>query len=257
MQKNLLKMITIHKIKSYLAILLLLIFSSLFVYSKKKSNQNPDFVEYIVNPKKQQVKMFWKDDKQNNFVSISNLKSWLNTNKKELVFACNGGMYHKGYAPVGLFIENKITKAKIDTTTQTGNFYLKPNGIFYITNDNIAGVCETEKFENKNIKYATQSGPMLVIDGKTHPGFKEGSANVNIRNGVGILPNNSVVFAMSKKEINLYDFAKYFKDLGCKNALFFDAFVSRTYLPSQNWNQTDGDFGVIVAVTKDAKPIKK
>jgi uncharacterized protein YigE (DUF2233 family) len=243
--------------KKYILLLIIICFASFFIYSKKQINQNNDFVEYVVNPKKQQIKMFWKDEKQTNFVSISNLKSWLISNKKVLIFACNGGMYNKGYAPVGLFIENKITKAKIDTTTQTGNFYLKPNGIFYITNDNIAGVCQTEKFKNKNIKYATQSGPMLIIDGAIHPSFKEGSANVNIRNGVGILPNNSVVFAMSKKEINLYDFAKYFKDLGCKNALFLDGFVSRTYLPEQNWTQTDGNFGVIVAVTKDSKPIKK
>ncbi len=241
-------------LKNYLIIFSILILSCFFISSKK---QNNDFVEYIVNPKKQSIKMFWKDDKQYNFKSIANLKSWLHLNKKELVFACNGGMYHKGYAPVGLFIENKITKAKIDTTSNQGNFYLKPNGIFYVTNDNKLGVCQTEKFIDKNIKYATQSGPMLVIDGTIHPSFKEGSANVNIRNGVGILPNGNILFSMSKKEINLYDFAKYFKDLGCKNALFFDAFVSRTYLPEQNWTQTDGDFGVIIAVVKDFKTLKK
>ena len=231
----------------FIAMLIVVMF---FINAKKADNKNDNFIEYIVNPKKQNIKLFWKNDKKENFVSISNLKSWLNKNKKELVFACNGGMYHKGYVPVGLFIENKIKQTKIDTTSNQGNFYLKPNGIFYITNDNSAGVCQTEKFIDKNIKYATQSGPMLVIDGQIHPSFKEGSTHVNIRNGVGILPNNSVIFAMSKNDINLYDFAKYFKEMGCKNALFFDAFVSRTYLPEQKWIQTDGDFGVIVAVTK-------
>ncbi len=166
-------------------------------------------------------------------------------------------MYQKNLSPVGLYIENKIIKTKIDTTTQVGNFYLKPNGIFFITNDNKAGVCQTEKFINKNIKYATQSGPMLVIDGAIHPSFNEGSTNLNIRNGVGILPNGNTIFSMSKKDINFYDFAKYFRDLGCKNALYFDGFVSRTYLPEQNWIQTDGNFGIIVAVVKDSKTIKK
>ncbi len=244
-------------LKNYILIVPILFLVTFFIYSKKIENQNDNFVEYIVNPKKNQVKMFWKDNKENNFTSIANLKSWLNKNKKELIFATNGGMYHKGYAPVGLFIENKITKTKVDTTSNEGNFYLKPNGIFYVTNDNKAGVCKTEKFNNKNIKYATQSGPMLVIDGEIHPSFKEGSTNVNIRNGVGILPDNSVIFSMSKKDINLFDFAKYFKNLGCKNALFFDAFVSRTYLSEQNWKQTDGDFGVMIAVVKDSKTIKK
>lgn len=70
--------------------------------------------------------MFWKDDKQANFINFISLKSRLNSNKQELIFACNGGMYHKGYEPVGLFIENEITKAKIDTTSNQGNFYLNP-----------------------------------------------------------------------------------------------------------------------------------
>jgi uncharacterized protein YigE (DUF2233 family) len=91
---------------------------------------------------------------------------------------------------------------------------------------------------------------MLVIDGAIHPAFVAGSANLNIRNGVGVLPNNELVFAMSKKEINFYDFAQYFKDLGCKNALYLDGFVSRTYLPEKNWKQEDGDFGVIIGVVK-------
>lgn len=91
---------------------------------------------------------------------------------------------------------------------------------------------------------------MLVIDGKLHPKFNEGSKNLNIRNGVGILPNGNVLFAMSKKKINFYDFAQYFKKLGCKNALYLDGFVSRTYLPSKGYKTNGGKFGVIIGVVK-------
>ncbi|HXB14083.1 MAG TPA: phosphodiester glycosidase family protein, partial [Bacteroidia bacterium] len=80
-----------------------------------------------------------------------------------------------------------------------------------------------------------------------------GSKNLNIRNGVGILPDGKVVFAMSKSEINFYDFAEYFKNLGCRNALYLDGFVSRAYLPEQNWIQTDGDFGVLIGITEKLK----
>jgi uncharacterized protein YigE (DUF2233 family) len=112
-------------------------------------------------------------------------------------------------------------------------------------------ICTTTDFiNNGQINYATQSGPMLVIDGEIHPIFKEGSKNLNIRNGVGILPDKKVVFAMSKKEINFYDFANYFKKLGCKNALYLDGFVSRAYLPEKKWVQTDGNFGVMIGITK-------
>ena len=163
----------------------------------------------------------------------------------------NGGMYKKDNSPQGLFIEDGTVRAALDTTSGVGNFYMKPNGIFYLTNDNRAAVCQTKAFiNNGKIKFATQSGPMLLIDGQIHPAFKKGSANVNIRNGVGILPDSTVIFSMSRREVNFYDFAEFFASMGCKNALYLDGFVSRTYLPEENWKQLDGNFGVIIGVTK-------
>ena len=35
-------------------------------------------------------------------------------------------------------------------------------------------------------RFATQSGPMLVIDGKIHPAFIEDSTDRKPRNGVGV-----------------------------------------------------------------------
>lgn len=225
-----------------------------FVFGKKIENDDIRFVSYVVNPKKQHVALYWKNEKQENFRNIENLKLWLSKRNKELLFGMNGGMYKKDYAPQGLFIEGKIMKASLDTTSGNGNFYLKPNGIFYLTTDNTPFVCETANFiENANIKYATQSGPMLVIDGKIHSAFKENSTNLNIRNGVGILPNNSIMFAMSKEAINFYQFAEFFRKNGCKNALYLDGFVSRTYLPEKKWIQTDGNFGVLIGVSQEIK----
>lgn len=222
-----------------------------FVFAQKEKYTDDRFVTYIVDTKKQDIKLYWKDDKQENFKSILNLKSWLDNKHQKLLFAMNGGMYKQDNSPQGLFIENQGTVTPLDTASGNGNFYLKPNGIFYITTNNIPIICATTKFtDNGQIKYATQSGPMLVIDGQIHPAFKEGSTNLNIRNGVGILPDNKIIFAMSKKEINFYDFANYFKSLGCKNALYLDGLVSRTYLPEKEWIQTDGNFGVLIGVTK-------
>ena len=223
---------------------------SIFALTQRAKIIDERFISYTVDPKKQDLKLYWKDEKQQNFKSIQNLKTWLEKNNKTLLFAMNAGMYKQDYSPLGLFIDDHKTKAALNRKSGEGNFYLKPNGVFYITTDNSPAICNTTKFiDNGKIKYATQSGPMLVIDGKIHPAFKEGSTNLNIRNGVGILPDNRIVFAMSKKEINLYDFAIYFKNMACKNALYLDGFVSRTYLPEQNWIQTDGDFGVIIGVT--------
>ncbi len=231
--------------------LLLVLSIGIIAFTTNKNSIDEDILAYIVDIKKQDLQFYWKDDNGQPFKSIQNLKNYVELKNTTLIFAMNGGMFKKDFSPQGLFTQNKKNLIDIDTDNGNGNFYLKPNGIFYITTDNIPFVCKTDVFKNKGkVKYATQSGPMLIIDGKMHSAFKEGSTNLNIRNGVGILPNNKIVFAMSKKEINFYDFAKYFQSLGCKNALYLDGFVSRTYLPEKNWTQTDGNFGVIIGVTK-------
>ena len=233
---------------SLLAILILLTVG-IYAFTRPKSD-NDSFISYKVDLKKQNLKLYWKNDKNEPFQSLGNLKNWLAKNKQTLVFAMNAGMYTTDNSPLGLFIQDKKTITTINKRSGDGNFYLKPNGVFYTTTDNIATICKTENFvPNSKIKYATQSGPMLVINGQIHPDFVSGSKNLNIRNGVGILPNNTIIFVMSKKEINFYDFAKYFKDLGCTNALYLDGFVSRTYLPEKQWTEIDGNFGVIVGVT--------
>ncbi len=232
--------------------IILFVFTNGLILSCKTPVTDASFVSYTVNPKEQKVQLFWKDDQQVIFSSIENLKTWLAKNKKELIFAMNAGMYKPDHSPQGLYIENGLTLTPLDTTKGTGNFYMQPNAVFYLTKEQMPVVCPTNQFKNDgNVQYATQSGPMLVIDGHIHPTFQADSKNLNIRNGVGILPDGQILFAMSKKEINFYDFAMFFKKQGCKNALYLDGLVSRTYLPEKNWVQTDGDFGVMIGVTKD------
>lgn len=239
--------------KYKLGIIVTICLASTFLLSCLKGS-DANFVVYSVNPATENVTFYYKNNRNENFGSILNLKNWLSSKNQDLVFATNGGMYKKDRSPQGLFIQNKKELAPIDLKDGSGNFYLKPNGVFCISDDNTPYITESHAFESrKNIKFATQSGPMLVSNGEIHKSFNKASANLNIRNGVGIMPDNTVVFVMSKKEINFYDFAEYFKSKGCKNALYLDGFVSRTYCPKENWSQTDGDFGVIIAVTKDKK----
>lgn len=244
----------VYKITTILLILIPYI-SFTPIDTKLPQQTTSKFLSYEVDLSTQQLDFYWKDNTGKNYGSLQNLKTSLQQEGNELVFAMNGGMYLKDRSPQGLFIEKGIIKAPIDTL-QGGktNFYLHPNGVFYITNDNKATITATTTFTSSSeIKYATQSGPMLLIDGAIHPKFTEGSSNVHIRNGVGILPNGNVLFAMSKQTTNFYDFACFFQDKGCKNALYLDGFVSRTYLPSQDWEQLDGNFGVIIAETKRKK----
>lgn len=212
---------------------------------------NKNILSYVVNPQKQHLALYWQNDSARTFKSIAALKNWLNSKKQKLIFAMNGGMYQTDNRPLGLFINHGKTIKALNTAQGTGNFYMAPNGVLYITKSKQASICQTKEFKNTpQVDYATQSGPMLVFNGQINRAFKAGSTNLNIRNGVGILPGNRLLFAMSKEPVNFYDFALYFKTCGCKNALYLDGFVSRTYLPEKQWEQTDGNFGVIIAVTE-------
>jgi uncharacterized protein YigE (DUF2233 family) len=132
-------------------IILLLLIPSVSFYFKKKEDDR--FVSFIVNPKKQPFVFYYQNDKQENYKSILNLKLALEQKQKKLLFATNGGMYKKDHSPQGLFIQNYKTITPIDTNSGGGNFYLLPNGVFYITDKNIAHICKTEDFKKNKIRH--------------------------------------------------------------------------------------------------------
>ena len=225
----------------------------LFFYCQpaKTDQAESRFVTFIADPKTSDIQFYWKDENGKPFMLLQNLKTHLEKKGKKLRFAMNGGMYMENTTPLGLFIENGKTIRPLNTRKAGGNFYLQPNGVFLLTTSGEARITETSVFQpDPAIKFATQSGPMLLINGNLNPLFKVNSENLNIRNGVGILPNKKVIFAMSKEAINFYEFAKFFQKQGCQQALYLDGYVSRTYLPEQNWQQLDGDFGVIIGITE-------
>jgi uncharacterized protein YigE (DUF2233 family) len=235
--------------------LLLFCVITLGVVFARRPTAGSRFVSYEVDPRRQPVQLFYQDERGQRFGSIGRLRAWLAQRHYTLVFAMNGGMYSPGGVPKGLFIERGRPVTPLDTGRGPGNFYLRPNGVFYLTTGRRAGICATGQFRGgPGVAYATQSGPLLLVDGQVNPLFTPGSANVVVRNGVGQRPDGRLVFAMSSEPVNLYDFAAYFKDLGCRDALYLDGFVSRLYLPEKNYRQTDGDFGVIVGVARPGGP---
>lgn len=167
--------------------------------------------------------------------------------------ATNAGMYTPENVPCGLYIENgRQVKSITLATNGTGNFFMQPNGVFLLTKSD-AKVVSSQEFSdyNRQAIYATQSGPMLVHKGVVNNNFTDGSANINIRSGVGVNGQGRVVFAISQELVNFYDFASLFKDdLKCDNALFLDGAISRMYLPQLHINDTGGNFGAMIGVVK-------
>jgi uncharacterized protein YigE (DUF2233 family) len=169
-----------------------------------------------------------------------------------LAFAMNAGMYQPDLSPVGLYIENGQQRAPIITSDGPGNFGLLPNGVFCIGSK--FSVVESRAFKAKKPKcrYATQSGPMLVIAGRLHPQFKPTSDSFHIRNGVGVSADGKTAFfAISNRAVNFASFARLFRDaLGTPNALYFDGSVSRLMAPELSRAGTGFSIGPIVGLVQ-------
>jgi uncharacterized protein YigE (DUF2233 family) len=210
---------------------------------------------------KEDLRMFWRGEDGKPYRTFAALATNLEAKGKSLRFAMNGGMYREDLRPVGLYIENGLELTPANNATVTGapsqipNFYKKPNGVFYI-GDGIAGVLETGQFlaHRPKANFATQSGPMLLIDGAIHPAFIVNSIDRKPRNGVGVSSPTSVHFVITKGWVSFYEFARFFRDgLGCKNALFLDGGVAPgLYAPELGRNDppAHGGYGPIIGVVE-------
>ncbi|EJN06524.1 putative periplasmic protein [Phyllobacterium sp. YR531] len=145
------------------------------------------------------------------------------------ILAMNAGMYEHDLSPVGLYVEDGKQTGNLRADDGEGNFFLKPNGVFFIGKDGLPGILETGAFAavTPQVRIATQSGPMLVINNQVHPRFEPNGTSRFIRNGIGLRDANTVVLAISMVPVSFGSFARLFKDgLGCANALYFDGTIS-------------------------------
>lgn len=165
------------------------------------------------------------------------------------LFAMNAGMYHADLAPVGLHVEDGTELSRASTADGPGNFHMKPNGVFYVS-DGTAAVSETGAYlaAGHAPDLATQSGPMLVINGEIHPRFLADSTSLRRRNGVGVVDGSRVVFAISEGRVTFWDFAHLFRDgLGADDALYLDGSMSSLYAPALGRADALRPMGPIIA----------
>ncbi|MEM6263131.1 MAG: phosphodiester glycosidase family protein [Bacteroidota bacterium] len=153
---------------------------------------------------------------------------------KSLMFAMNAGMFEPNHLAKGLLVIEGKTRHKIDTATKGyGNFYMQPNGIFALDTSGTAYVVTTQAYDtltdSVKIQFATQSGPMLLVDGEINSHFNDGSPNRYIRNAVGVTPDNELVFAISERPVTFFELTSFMVRQGCVNALYLDGAISQAY----------------------------
>jgi uncharacterized protein YigE (DUF2233 family) len=221
--------------------------------TKRVEFEGKSFTVVRVSLDKQHLQLFLNNDAGVPFKSFDAIQASIAKNQRWLVFAMNAGMYHANFSPVGLYVENGKQLFPLNLANDQGNFFMKPNGVFAIT-DSGARVVESSTYPTLGgkVALATQSGPMLVIDGKIHPVFRPDSNSRLVRNGVGVVSPKSVVFAISEEPVNFYEFAVFFRDcLHCKNALFLDGTVSSIYSEALKRNDKRIDLGPMIGITAE------
>lgn len=198
----------------------------------------------------QDVRVFHADQSGKVLGSFGAVDESLKAEGKRLHFAMNAGMYHPDRAPVGLLVTDGVERARIVTSDGPGNFGLLPNGVFCVGDD--FKVVESRAYDAAppNCRYATQSGPMLVIDGALHPRFLPASDSRYIRNGVGVSADGkSAYFVISGTPVNFHLFGRLFRDgLKAPNALYFDGKISRLLSEELGRNDFGFQMGPIVGL---------
>lgn len=169
-----------------------------------------------------------------------------------LSFAMNAGMFHPDYRPVGLLVIDGDELSPIVTGGSNDNFGMLPNGVFCTGGARPFQVVESRAFADArpDCRLATQSGPMLVIDGDLHPRFLVDSDSRYIRNGVGVSPDGQTAwFVISDRAVTFHEFGRLFRDgLGVRDALYFDGSISRLYAPSVNRADFGRSMGPIIGL---------
>lgn len=208
-----------------------------------------------------ELRIFWKDANGTRYGQFSRLHEAMKQQGAALVFALNAGIFklnQDDYSPCGLHIEDGRLLVPLNEEDGAGNFYLKPNGVFCVTDDG-ARIFETGEFAATGIKprLALQSGPLLLRDNRIHPKFDPNSLSRLHRNGVGIANDGSVIFAMTKfrdgNRVNLHDFAELFRHLGCRDALFLDGDISMMWTPEDGPAPAGNHFAAILGIIEPAE----
>jgi uncharacterized protein YigE (DUF2233 family) len=207
------------------------------------------FTVITVDTSKERLELFHSDESGKPFKRFDRLNAWLKRQNKDLGFAMNAGMYHADFSPVGLLVIDGKQLAPLNLDDGVGNFFLKPNGVFLVS-DTGPRVIESSEYPalKYGVRIATQSGPLLLRNGLIHPGFNPKSNSRLIRNGVGV-SGKKAFFVISEQAVTFHEIATFFRDsLHCPDALYLDGVVSSLYSTKLQRHDVKTDLGPMIGI---------
>lgn len=182
--------------------------------------------------------------------NLAALETQLGPRAQKLRFAMNAGMYGEDGSPIGLYVEDGRERRRINRQRGPGNFHMLPNGVFTVAADGRVAVEPSARYDPVvRPRWATQSGPMLVIDGRLHPGIQDNGPSLHVRNGVGVDSADTAWFVISGSAVSFGRLARFFRDvLNCRNALYLDGSVSSLWDRPAGRRDTRADLGPLIAI---------
>lgn len=203
--------------------------------------------------------LVWRDSRARNLTTLFAARTALEATGRKVLAVTNAGIFgvsSTGAYPLGVHIQAGLALRPLNTATGTGNFYLKPNGVFWLDTRRVGHVAEAGEFaaiDRKTVRLATQSGPLLLHGGTIHPAFRRDAPSRKIRSGIATC-GGKVVLAVSRDGINFWDFATFFRDsLHCRDALYLDGSISRLYAPARGLHADAGPFAGMLVVSVPRK----
>jgi uncharacterized protein YigE (DUF2233 family) len=173
---------------------------------------------------------------------------------EKLVFAMNAGIFMVNLRPLGLYVENgKVLRRLVTRSNGYGNFYMQPNGVFLI-DETGAAILSTVRYQQQEKKhsarFATQSGPLLVIEKEINPSFPISSTSRVIRNAVCVINSNSLILSISEEPVTFREIAQHHIQLGCKDSLYMDGGISDAFWPAKGRKDSFQDFGPMIGISE-------
>ncbi|WP_348521549.1 phosphodiester glycosidase family protein [Erythrobacter sp. A6_0] len=217
--------------------------------------ENTSLTHCLAIPSRHRITTALANGSGENYRSLSKLSEAMDGDR--VAFAMNAGMYDDDGDPIGYFVEDSERLKTLNTADGEGNFHLNPNGVFYgsgetweirTTQDFLANVSDRPEF-------GTQSGPMLLIDGKVHPEITADGPSRLIRNAVGVDEKGRAHFVIANAPLSFGKLASFFRDeLKTPNALYLDGSVSALWNPATGRTDGGAAIGPMLVVMKKEAP---